>query len=32
MNPVRKYWLDNMLRIVTPVLDALSQDNLRREM
>ena len=32
MNPVRKYWLDNMLKIVTPVLDALSQDNLRREM
>ena len=26
MNPVRKYWLDNMLRIVTPVLDALSQE------
>lgn len=32
MNPVRKYWLDNMLKIVTPVLDALSRDCLRQEM
>ena len=32
MNPVRKYWLDNMLKIVTPVLDALSRDSLRQEM
>lgn len=28
----RKYWLDTMLRIVTPVIDALSRDCLREEM
>lgn len=32
MNTVRKYWLDNMLKIVTPVLDALSRDCLKKEM
>ncbi len=32
MNTTRKYWLDTMLKIVTPVLDALSRDCLRKEM
>ena len=32
MNETRKYWLDTMLKIVTPLLEALSQDRLRKEM
>ncbi len=32
MNTTRKYWLDTMLKIVTPLLEALSQDRLRKEM
>ncbi len=32
MNETRKYWLDTMLKITTPVLNALSKDSLRDEM
>ncbi len=32
MNTTRKYWLDTMLKIVTPLLDSLSRDCLRKEM
>ncbi len=32
MNTTRKYWLDTMLKIVDPFLDALSRDCLRKEM
>ena len=32
MNETRKYWLDTMLGIVTPLLEALSEDRLRRDM
>lgn len=32
MTDTRKYWLDTMLKIVSPVLDSLSRDCLRREM
>ena len=32
MNNTRKYWIDTMLKIVHPVLDALSRDNLKVEM
>lgn len=32
MNETRKYWLDTMLKIVTPVLEALSEDRLKQDM
>ena len=32
MTDTRKYWLDTMLKIVSPVLDSLSRECLRREM
>ena len=32
MNNTRKYWIDTMLKIVHPVLDAISRDNLKAEM
>lgn len=31
-NVIRKYWLDTMLQIVTPVFDSLCRDKLRAEM
>jgi hypothetical protein len=32
MTETRKYWLDTMLNIVTPLLKALSEDRLKEEM
>ncbi len=32
MTETRKYWLDSMLKIVTPLLKALSEDCLKEEM
>ena len=32
MNTTRKYWLDTMLKIVSPVIEALSEDKLKKTM